>query len=172
MRRILLTGLAAAVLALPAAAAQAGGRARAGWLVVRDAANDGGLAGTPVATIVVRGFVLGRIADEGSVEIYHVGAETQGPPQASGSDVSRSGVTWHGVSGTEWRGSGFRFRAVSGTYRVVVHGSGVYLFVGGHGAVTLAGSVADPAGDGRYSLDGGSFRSLPQRAVTKRIGGD
>jgi hypothetical protein len=171
MRRILLTGLAAAVLALPAAAAQAGGRARTGWLVVRDAANDGGLAGAPVATIVVQGFVLGRVTDEGSVEIYHVGAVTQGQPQVAGSDVYRSGVRWHGVSGTKWSGSGFRFRAVSGTYRVVVHGSGVYLFAGGHGSVTLAGSAADPAGDGHYSLDGKAFRSLPSRTVTKPIGG-
>jgi hypothetical protein len=170
MRRILFTGLAAAVLTLPAAAAQAGGRAHTGWLVVRGAANDGGLAGTPVATIVVRGFVLGRIADEGSVQIYHVGTATQGLPQVAGSDVSRSSVTWHGVSGTQWNGSGFRFRAVSGTYRIVVHGSGVYLFAGGHGSVTLAGSVLAPAGDGRYSLDGARFRSLPTRAVTRPIG--
>jgi hypothetical protein len=171
MRRILLTGLAVTMLALTAAAAQAGGRPRTGWLVVRNAVNDGGPAGAPVATVVVRGFVLGRVGDEGSVEIYHLGAAGQGLPQVIGSDVSRGGVTWHGVSGSEWSGSGFRFRAVSGTYRIVVRGSGIYLFAGGHGSVTLAGSVVSPARDGRYSLDGGRFRSLPSHPSTLRFGG-
>lgn len=170
MRRILLICAGVAALALPAAAAQAGGRARTGWLVVRGAANDGGVVGSPVATIVVRGFVLGRIADQGSVQVYQLGSATTSLAQAAGSDVSRQGVTWHAVSGSEWSGSGFRFRAVGGVFRVVVRGSGIYLFAGGRGSVTLRGSSSAPAHDGSFSLDGGRFRSLPSGSVHRPIG--
>lgn len=170
MRRILLICAGVAVLALPAAAAEAGGRTRTGWLVVRDAANDGGVVGSPLATIVVRGFVLGRIADQGSVEVYQLGSATSSLAQATGTDVSRHGVNWHAVSGSEWTGSGFRFRAVGGVFRVVVRGSGVYLFAGGRGSVTLQGSSATPAHDGSFSLSGSRYRSLPSRPVRHPIG--
>ncbi len=169
MRRILLICAGVSVLALPAAAAQADRQAHRGWLVVRAAANDGGVVGSPVATVVVRGFVLGRIADQGSVEIYQLGASTAASPQAAGTDVARKAVHWRGVSGSEWSGSGFRFRAVGGVLRVVVRGSGVYLFAGGEGSVTLQGSNVSPAQDGSYSLDGGRFRSLPSHSVRRPI---
>lgn len=171
MRRILLICVGAAVLALPAAAAPSGRRAGIGWLVVRDAANDGGVEGHPLATVVVRGFVLGRVADQGSVAIYQLGSAAATSSQATGTDVARKGVSWHGVSGSEWSGSGFRFRAVGGVIRVVVRGSGVYLFAGGGGNVTLQGSRVSPDDDGSYSLDGGGFRSLPSRPETRPLGG-
>jgi hypothetical protein len=170
MRRILLICAGVAVLALPAAAAEAGGRARTGWLVVRAANNDGGVVGSPVATVVVRGFVLGRIADQGSVQIYQLGATSGGSPQAVGPGVSRSSVRWRSVSGSEWSGSGFRFRAVGGVFRVVVRGSGVFLFAGGRGSVALQGSSVSPAHDGSFSLDGGGFRSLPAHLFRRQIG--
>ena len=52
-------------------------------------------------------------------------------------------------------------RATGGTYRVVVRGSGVYLFAGGNGNVTLRGSSVYPRADGTYSVDGRTPRSLP-----------
>jgi hypothetical protein len=164
MRRILLICAGVVVLALPAAAARAGGTAHTGWLVVRNAANARGVVGSPVATVVVRGFVLGRIADQGSVEIYQLGAPSSASPQATGPDVTHSAAYWHAVSGSKWSGSGFRFRAVGGVFRVVVRGSGVYLFAGGRGNVTLQGE------GGSYSLDGGGFHSLPSRPVRRRMG--
>ena len=172
MRRILLISATVAVLALPAAAAHAtGNRAATGFLVVRNAATDRGVTGNPVVTVVVEGFVLGRVRQEGSVQIYHLAT---GPgslaPQAAGADVSRRSVTWRGVPGTEFSGSGFRFRAVGGIYRVVIHGSGVYVYAGGHGKVTLHGSAAYPTGDGEYAIDGRPFRSLPPTAVMRRLG--
>jgi hypothetical protein len=172
MRRILLICATAAVLALPAAAAHArGNHAATGFLVVRNAAADGGVTGSPVVTVVVQGFVLGRVSQEGSVQIYHLAT---GPgslgAQAAGADVSRRGVTWRGVPGTEFSGSGFRFRAVGGVYRVVIQGSGVYVYAGGHGKVTLHGSTAYPASDGTYALDGRPFRSLPSGTVMHPIG--
>lgn len=171
MRRILLIVATAAVLALPAATAHARGtRATAGFLVVRNAAADGGVTGSPVVTVVVQGFVLGRVSQEGSVQIYHLGSGPGSPAQAAGADVSRRGVTYRGVPGTEFSGSAFRFRAVGGNYRVVIQGAGVYVYAGGHGRVTLHGSSAYPTADGEYALDGRPFHSLPSVAVTHPIG--
>jgi len=172
MRRILLICATAAVLLLPAASAHArGNRAPTGFLVVRNAATDRGVAGSPVVTVVVDGFVLGRISQEGTVEVYHLAATGgSGTAQATGVDLSRRAVVWRGVPGTELSGSGFRFRAVGGVYRIVIHGSGVYVYAGGHGHVTLHGSVAYPNSDGEYALDGHMFRSLPSTTVTRPIG--
>ncbi len=172
MRRILLICATSAVLVvLPAAAAHArSDRAAPGFLIVRQAATDGGVTGKPVVTVVVKGFVLGQVAQEGSVQIYHLASAPNSlTVQAAGLDVSRRGVTWHGVPGTEFSGSGFRFRAVGGLYRVVVYGAGVYVYAGGHGSVTLHGSTAYPKSDGEYALDGAPFQSLPA-ALTRPIG--
>jgi hypothetical protein len=158
---------------LPAAAvAAAQGHAAPGFLVVRKAAGDGGANGHPVVTVVVEGFVLGRVTQEARVDVYQLPTPAgEGQPQAAGPDVSRSGVRWRSFPGTEYSGSGFRFRAMGGTYRVVVRGSGVYLFVGGHGNVTLHGSSVYPGADGAYSIDGGAFRSLPKRPLRQKFGG-
>jgi hypothetical protein len=84
--------------------------------------------------------------------------------------VSRSSIRWRGFTGHEFSGNGFRFRALGGFYRVVVRGSGVYLFAGGHGNVTLRGSSVYPHADGTYSVDGGAFRSLPKVSLKRQIG--
>jgi hypothetical protein len=75
------------------------------------------------------------------------------------------------LPGKVFRGSNFRFRAMGGRYRVVVRGSGVYLFAGGHGHVTFRGSSVNKRADGWYSVDAGKFRSLPQGPVQVKIGG-
>jgi hypothetical protein len=169
MRRILLSCALLAVLAVPAAAA-----ARApkpGYLVVRRAVGDGGVNGRPVATVVVKGFVLGRVSQEARVEVYQLpSAAGQGGPQVKGADVSRRRIRWHGFTGSVYSGSDFRFRAIGGFYRVVVRGSGVYLFAGGRGQVTLRGSSVYRHADGRYSVNGGVFRSLPERPLQRKIG--
>ena len=59
---------------------------------------------------------------------------------------------------------------MGGQYRVVVRGSGIYLFAGGRGKVTLRGSSVNPNADGQYSVNGGRFRSLPAPAITRTIG--
>jgi hypothetical protein len=170
MRRLLLICAGVALLSLSTAAAEAGVGRRTGWLVVRGAFNDGGVVGSPVATVVVRGFVLGRIADQGSIEIYQLGASSAAQPQVTGPDVTRRGVRWRGVSGSRWTGTGFRFRAVGGVFRIVVRGSGVYLFAGGRGNVTLKGSTDSPARDGSYAVDGTRFRSLPSHPLRRSLG--
>ena len=173
MRRIVLSCATLAVLVLSlAASAGAAGTARPGFLVVRKAAGDGGIHGRPVVTVVVvNGFVLGRVTQEARVDVYQLPTPRgEGAPQAAGPDVSTRGVRWHNFAGKEYRGSGFRFRAMGGAYRVVVRGSGVYLFAGGHGTVTLEGSSVYPRSDGAYSVDGRRFRSLPAEPLQRKIG--
>ena len=67
-------------------------------------------------------------------------------------------------------GSNFRFRAMGGLYRVVVRGTGVYLFAGGtHGHVTVQGSVAQgQLRNGAYG--GGVFSNSASRAFTSAGG--
>lgn len=174
MRRILLICATGAALALPAAVAHARtDRATPGFLVVRNAATDGPVTGHPVVTVVVHGFVLGRVSQDGEVQIYRLASAPNSlTVQANGPYVSRRTVKWHGVSGTEFSGSGFSFRAVGGNYRVVLYGSGVYVYAGtvGHGSVTLHGSTAYPKSDGEYAIDGRAFRSLPSVPVLLPIG--
>ena len=172
MRRILLSLAGVALLALAAAAlAGAAGKAKPGFLVVRKAQGDGGLFGPPVVTVVVQGFVLGRASQEARIDIYQLPSTGGGGlPQAVGPDVLRTTVHWRGFKGTRYSGSGFRFRAIGGTYRVVIRGSGVYLFAGGHGTVTLHGSSVYRGSDGAYSLGGRAFRSLPASPLKLPIG--
>ena len=170
MRRILLLLAALAVFALPAAAAaRQPSHAVPGFVVVRDGSADG--TGIPVATVVVLGFVLGRVAHEGRVEIYPLTSGSSSlAGQATGADVTPHPVTWHGVPGTRFAGSDFRFRAVGGVWRVVVYGAGVSLYAGGVGRVSVHGSVAIPGDDGVYSLNDGPFASLPSGVLTSKFG--
>jgi hypothetical protein len=172
MRRILLSCAFLALLALPAgAAARATANAKPGFLVVRRAAGDGGVNGRPVATVVMHGFVLGRVSQEARVDIVQLpSAAGQGAPQVKGADVSTRAIKWHGFAGKEYSGSNFRFRAIGGYYRVVVSGSGIYLFAGGRGLVTLRGSSVYPSHDGVFSVNGRAFRSMPARPLKQQIG--
>jgi hypothetical protein len=177
MRRILISCGLLALVALPAAAAaRASAAARPGYLVVRGGLDDGGVNGRPAATIVMKGFVLGRISQEARVDIFSLPlAARQGGVQVKGSDVSARPVRWtspagHSFNGKEYTGSNLRFRTTGGPYRVVVRGAGIYLFVGGQGQVRLRGSSLYPKADGRYSVNGGRFLSLPTRPLTLKIG--
>jgi len=175
MRRILVSCAVLAVLVLPAAAtARAPAAAKPGFLVVRQAVGDGGVNGSPVVTLIVTGFVLGRVSREAQVKIVQLprlGCQQCGP-QVVGADVSSTDIKYRGrFSGKAYNGSNFRFRAQGGTYRVVVRGSGVYLFAGGQGHVTVKGSSVYRHADGKYSVDGGRFSSLPERPVTRKLGG-
>jgi hypothetical protein len=172
MRRILLSLVSIALVTLPAAASAATARqVPHGFLVVRNAADDGGVGGHAVVTVVVQGFVLGRATQEAKVDVYQLPSTAgEGAPQAHGPDVTSRGVRWRRFEGHEYSGSGFRFRAIGGTYRVVVWGSGIYLFAGGRGSVWLHGSSIDRGGDGSYSLNGAAFRSLPAGVRKLAIG--
>jgi hypothetical protein len=172
MTRILVSCAILGALLLPAAAlARVHGHAKPGFLVVRGASGDGGVNGHAVVTLVVHGFVLGSVSQEARVDIYQApSAAGQGGPSVSSGDVSTKTKKWRTFTGKEYNGSSFRFRAMGGYYRVVVRGSGVYLFAGGHGNVTLQGSSFAPHADGKYSVDGGVFRSLPMKPLKREIG--
>ena len=165
--------MCAAVVALPAAAAARSKTPRAvpGFLVVRNASTE---TGRRLAVIAVKGFVLGHVKQEGRVQIYRL-ASSPGSlaAQAAGVDLGRRTVTWHTrgttVLGTEFSGSDFRFRAVGGTWRVVVYGAGVSLYAGGKGVAHLHGSVFAPRTDGTYSFDGARFASLPSGVASASL---
>jgi hypothetical protein len=174
MRRMLLSCVCLAVLFLPAAAsARASAQPKPGYLVVRKALDDGGPRGRPAVTLIVKGFVLGRITQEARVDIYHLAsANSQILPSAKGQDVKPPRtVRWNGLRGVEYTGSGFRFSAQGGSYRVVVRGAGIYLFAGGIGSVKLRGSSVYKNADGWYSVNASKPLSLPTRPVTLRING-
>ena len=179
MRRFLLSCAILAVLAVPAAAtARSSPAAKPGYLVIRKAVGDGGVNGRPVATVVVRGFVIGRVSQEAEVDIYHLpSASGQGGPSVKGTDLSTAPIRYRvpgrkytGVPGRKYTGSNFRFRAPGGLYRVVVRGSGVYIFAGGRGKVWLQGSSVNRKTDGTYSVNAGRPRSMPTRVLKREIG--
>jgi hypothetical protein len=172
MRRILLLLVAGAVLTLPAAASARpqSHRPAPGFLVVRNAATDGGITGHRVATVAVQGFVLGHIAQEGAVEIYHFNSGSSSVAQVSGGVVSRHTVTYHGQQGVKFSGSDFGFRGVGGVWRVVVYGAGISLYAGGKGVAHLHGSASYPNSDGVYSFNGAPSVSLPAGVVKGRLG--
>jgi hypothetical protein len=177
MRRILLLLAGAAILGLPAAAAaRAQSDHAAHRLVVRNASTDGDVVtGNPVATVVVNnGFVIGHVAQEGAVKLYHFASGTgtgSVAAQVTGVDLLRQGVTWHGQRGTKYTGNDFRFRAVGGVWRVVVYGAGVSLYAGGtYVKAHLHGSKFSPHTDGVYAFDGERFASLPPGVLTRILG--
>jgi hypothetical protein len=53
---------------------------------------------------------------------------------------------------------------------VVIRGSGISLFAGGHGTVILHGSSIYRGSDGAYSVGGRAFRSLPAAPLKLPIG--
>lgn len=156
-------------LALPAAAAAHLGRTvgpNDGTLVVQGGDNgdgDGKLA-RPVVTLVISGFVIGKVSGEGRIAIYDLDPSDQSNPEVSGAGAGKNATFTAAdgtqVAGTAWAGTTFTFRAVRGTYRVVIYGSDVYLFAGGQGQVWFTGQ-ADGTPDGRYSINGGDWTSLP-----------
>ena len=176
MRRILVSCGLVALLALPAAVAAnapAPAQAKAGYLVVRGALDDRGANGRPAATLIVKGFVLGRISQEARIEIIQLpSAGSQAAAQVKGTDLSTTAIRWHGFTGREYSGSNLRFRVVSGGYfRFVVRGAGIYLFAGGTGHVWLRGSSVYKRADGTYSLNDSAPRSMPTARMKLKIGG-
>jgi hypothetical protein len=86
------------------------------------------------------------------------------PTDGFGPEVT--GFGWHkdvGDAGVaqKWGGVDVRFRAVGGSYRITVFGTGVDLVASGHGNATLLGSPDLPNRDGTFSLNGADPKSLP-----------
>jgi hypothetical protein len=161
MRRLSVILGVFSVIAVPAAALAAPTALGDGSLVVK---NGSAPVGTPVVSLTITGSVIGHV-DHGKI-IIDTGVGGDAP------DVT--GAEWRGDLPTRsdtaqvWKGQNFKFRAVAGKNMVVlVYGSGVDLVAIGKGTVKLAG-LADSTGDGRYSLNGAEFVSLPGTQTDKR----
>jgi hypothetical protein len=175
MRRLVFTCALLLGIAGPAGAAVLMQTPNDGTLVVQNADNGDGIApgARAVVTLVVHGFVIGQVLDQGRIQIFDLDPTDQSEPEVTGAlshrDVVRTIRTQSGVvtqAGTQWTGTGFRFRAVEGTYRVVIWGSGVYLFASGDkGQVWFNGQLDTRVPDGTFSLDGDPFRSLPPQGT-------
>jgi hypothetical protein len=111
--------------------------------------------------------VIGQVSGYGKLVIdAGPNADATAEPQVTGaglpSDSSKS------PTAQVWKATTFKFRAVGGTYTVLVYGSGVDLVAVGTGTVRLAGDPDLPWGDGRFSLNGDDFASLPSIQTDKR----
>jgi hypothetical protein len=159
MRRIVFFLALLVGLATPAAVLAAKDGPNDGTLVVKNAtAPIDGPDKAAVVRLTITGSVIGQVTGQGRI-IIDGGAKSPAP------EVTGAG-TPHAVkvdnTAQAWTGDvdGFKFRAVGGTYTIVIFGSGVSLVAVGTGSVVLTGTP-DSATDGRYSLNGDDFKSLP-----------
>jgi hypothetical protein len=155
MRRVVVIFASLTALAVPAAALALASTASDGTLVLRNAT---GLAKVPVVALDITGTVIGQI-DNGKIVIDPgAQAEVTGADSHRNSPVDSSVQIWTGTSSDT---TPFKFRAAGGHFRILIYGSGVDLTAVGRGTVTLAGLPDTPNADGKYSLNGGDFHSLP-----------
>ena len=164
MRRIAFLCLASAALAAPAAALAATTSTGDGTLVVKNGqAPDSGPDRTPVVRLNnFTGSVIGQVTGQGRIIIDETPNSPQ--PEVTGAGTGQGGLP--SDTARLWKGGtdGFKFRAVGGTYTIVIfagQGSRVNLVAIGQGTVQLAGMPDWGTGDGRYSLNGDQWRSLP-----------
>jgi len=166
MRRISLFLLALAALAVPVAAQASHLAAGDGTLVVK---NGSAPDGVPVVRLTVTGSVIGQVGPSGGRIIIDSGPKGVVPEVSAGTahDVSPKDTA-------QWWASNdsFKFRAVGGHFTIVIYGSGVSLFAVGSGKVVLQGLPDTPKGDGRYSLAGADFVSLPGSPTKQLLFGD
>jgi hypothetical protein len=162
MRRLVLVSMACAALAVPAAALGAHRAAGDGTLVVRNgAAPTDPPVPTPVVQLKITGSVIGEIKNAWGKIVIDAG------PKGGGVEVTGAGnphdvAVPKGTSAQWWSSAdGFKFRAVNGTFTILIYGSNVNLFAVGSGTAQVAGMPDMTTGDGRYSLNGDPFKSLP-----------
>jgi hypothetical protein len=149
------------VIAVPAAALAAPAATGDGSLVVK---NGSAPVGTNVVVLQITGSVIGDVGHGRLVIDAGPNAEQTAVPQVTGAEYR--GVR-PDTTAQIFRGS-FKFRAVGGTYTVLVSGDHINLVAVGTGTVKLAGIPDTPSGDGKYSLNGGDFVSLPGTQTEKR----
>jgi hypothetical protein len=170
MRRLALIVSLVSAIAVPAAAFAGIGVPGDGSLVVTSGQapyNPGGAPNIPVVQLTITGSVIGQVSGTGKLVIdAGPNADPTAEPQVTGAGLP--GPTLRSPTAQVWTGTGFKFRAVGGRYTVLVYGTGVNLVAVGTGTVRLAGLPDTPKGDGRYSLNGDDFVSLPGIQTDKR----
>jgi hypothetical protein len=160
MRRTVVTCVVLAAFAVPATALALRLAPGDGTLVIQ----NGNAPHGSVVTLVLRGAAIGQITGYGKLVIQDLTPNNGAPPEVTGFGWHKSIVTDKvtGDTADVWGSADtLRFRAVGDTYRITIYGSDVDLVASGNGNAILAGSPDDPARDGRYSLNGGDFHSLP-----------
>jgi hypothetical protein len=164
MRRLAVLSVSLLALAAPAAAWSMTQAPGDGTLVIKNGAAP---KGVPVVTLIITGAAIGRISNYGTIVIDDSTPLDPYSPEVSGfdwhKDVSPTATKWVGGG----LGTGMKFRAVGGTYKITIYGSGVDLSAVGSGFVTLSGIPDTTTGDGVYSLNGDTFRSLPATPLVK-----
>jgi hypothetical protein len=174
MRRLVVSSVVLAALAAPAAVLAQATATGDGSLVVQRGEAP---AGVPVVALKITGSVIGHI-DYGRI-VIDAGASNV-VPQVIGagrpgdlSSKSDTAQVWPASPpGRTDKTDDITFRAVGGTFTVVIWGSGVNLVAAGNGSVRLAGSPDMPHGDGQYSLNDADFTSLPGLQTAKLLIGD
>jgi hypothetical protein len=149
-------------LAIPAIGLAAGNAAGDGTLVV---SNGGGPKGVAVIRLVLDGATVAHLSTGSPDQIDTVIIDDPNNTNdiaASATAVRKSYADpTTGDSITKLQGSDFRFRAAGGLYKITIYGSGVDLFAVGQGKVELQGQPVATTPDGRYSINGADFHSLP-----------
>jgi hypothetical protein len=163
MRRLLFTCLFVLALSAPAAAFALQVDSGDGTLAVRHGAGD---PGQVVANLNVSGAVVGHV-DSGKVLVLDLSDSSALAPVVTGADAPVRDLP---SGATLYAGTNLGFRAIGGHYWIRLIGRGVDLNLVGHGLVQLQGASSVVA-DGRYSLDGGPWHSMPDSGETFTIGG-
>jgi hypothetical protein len=167
MRRIALVSLALAALAAPASAFAFKQSPGDGVLVVKNASAP---KGTPVVQLTITGSVIGQTTDQSRIVID---TGPKGPNPEVTSALGPFPVRLSDTAQAWSSGNGFTFRVVGATKAVVlIYGSGVSLVAIGTGSVVLAGTPDMTSGDGRYSINGNDFVSMPGQPIKQLIAGD
>ena len=161
MRRLSVILVALAALAAPTAVLAGSLAADDGSLVVRHGQAP---AGTPVVALTVTGSVIGNV-DHGKI-VIDAGPNTDAS-KAPVVTPNANCVRKEGETVQRCTGDNFSFRAAGGKYVVFVYGSNVNLVAVGTGTAKVAGMPDTPSGDGRYSLNGNDFVSLPGAQTDK-----
>jgi hypothetical protein len=160
MRRLAVLSVSLLALAAPVAAWSMTQAPGDGTLVVKNGAAP---KGVPVVTLVITGAAIGRITNYAAIVIDDSTPLDPFSPEVTGFD-------WHkdvSDTATKWVGTDMKFRAVGGTYKITIYGSGIDLSAVGRGVVTLTGLPDATTGDGVYSVNGDIFRSLPTAPLVK-----
>jgi hypothetical protein len=170
MRQLVVSFAVLAALAAPAAASAQATATGDGSLVVQRGEAP---AGVPVVMLKITGSVIGHI-DYGRI-VIDAGA-SDAVPQVVGAGRPGDFLSSKSDTAQVWPATGktldITFRAVGGTFTVLVYGSGVSLVAAGSGSVRLAGLPETPHGDGQYSLNDEAFTSLPGIQTSKLLIGD
>jgi hypothetical protein len=153
MRRIVLACVCFGALALPAAASATTAAPGDGSLVVKNASGPR-TGNVPVVALTITGAAIGHV-QQGRIVIDGGNPEVTGAEWRKDSTLSETAQVWGGTD--------FRFRAVGGTYTILIYGSGIDVVALGTGTVALTGLVDNPSADGTFSLDGSDFHSLPSQ---------